>query len=726
MANEDLYQLPKKSSAGLKLKVLGAYITTAFASFTAGTQYIAAQFNYDASLGATIFGHWYSPHSVISWNIQYYQFTELRDIMNIGGAIAMGGTILGALAAYGLMAYLQKKFDEAGSNLKGSAKWGTVKDAEKEGLLGENSADGVYVGAIQDGKKVRYLRHSGPEHVMVFAPTRSGKGVGLVIPTLLSWRHSAFILDIKGENWALTSGFRKAIGQTVLRLDPTNIEGNGARFNPLNEIRKGTLHEVKDVQNIVQMIVDPDGKGQGDHWAKTGAALLTAVILHILYSKTSIDKTLRGVASFLSDPARTIDETLDVMLTAEHIEPGEENTVYWKGIDPMTGVPTCTHPVVAQSARAVLNKSENERSGVLSTSLSFLELYRDPVVAENTSVSDFKIADLMRKDNPTSLYLVVPPSDKDRLKPFVRLIINQIVRSLTESMEFEGGRSKEPEQKLLLMIDEFPSLGKMEVLAEALAFIAGYGLKAYLITQDLSQLYAAYGKDEVIMGNCHIRIAYAPNKIETAELLSKMLGESTVQMEQNSYSGGRSSMLLGQMSSSVQETGRALLTPDECMRLPKDDMLLFIAGQDPIKGKKIVFYNDPTFSARSKMTAPVSDRIDTIDTKAPEKPKQRGLFATSSPAGTNQTPPPTAAPTVAPMPKPTPAPTAKPVAETVAAFDVDRLAATDTETDTDEAKATSNNVGSEVVAQETGEIITMPKTKHTVVKSQIDDLKGMF
>jgi type IV secretion system protein VirD4 len=495
------------------------------------------------------------------------------------------------------------------SQLKGSAKWGTVETAIEAKILGEKSNGGVYVGAIQDKKGSRqYLRHYGPEHILAFAPTRSGKGVGLILPTLLSWRHSVFINDIKGENYALTAGFRKAIGQTVLKLDPTCIDGSGARFNPLMEIRKGTLHEVKDVQNIVQMIVDPDGKGQGDHWAKTGAALLTAVILHILY--VGKNKTLSGVAGFLSDPARSIDETLEVMLKSEHISHGQEHTVYWKGIDPMSGQPTLTHPVVAQSARAVMNKSENERSGVLSTSLSFLELYRDPVVAANTECSDFKIADLQKKYEPVSLYLVVPPSDKDRLKPFVRLIINQIVRSLTEKMEFENGRSKDPDQRLLLMIDEFPSLGKMDVLAESLAFIAGYGLKAYLIVQDLSQLYAAYTKDEAIIGNCHIRIAFAPNKIETAELLSKMVGVATVQVEQNSYSGGRTSLTLGQMSSSIQEVERDLLTADEAMRMSADDCIIFVAGNDPIYGKKIKYYEDATFDARSKIKAPlISDKI---------------------------------------------------------------------------------------------------------------------
>jgi len=222
-----------------------------------------------------------------------------------------------------------------------------------------------------------------------------------------------------------------------------------------------------------------------------------------------------------------------------------------------------------------------------------------------------------------SLYLVVPPSDKDRLKPLIRLIINQVVRSLTERMEFKDGRSVAGyKHRLLLMIDEFPSLGKLDIFEEALAFIAGYGIKAYLIIQDISQLWTAYGKDESIFSNCHVRVAYAPNKVETAELLSKMTGTTTIVKESASYSGDRLQPMLGNVSTSEQEVARALLTPDEVMRLPaskKDDkgnvteagdMLVFVAGHAPIYGKQILYFLDPTFSERAKIHAPAqSDRL---------------------------------------------------------------------------------------------------------------------
>jgi type IV secretion system protein VirD4 len=443
---------------------------------------------------------------------------------------------------------------------------------------------------------------------MAFAPTRSGKGVGLVLPTLLSWPHSAVIYDIKGENWALTAGWRKQEGGNhAIKFEPSAIDGSSARFNPLTEVRVGTDREVADVQNIMTMIVDPDGKGLQDHWQKSSQALLVGVALHVLYAEP--DKTLNGIVSFLSDPTRDVEKAMKFILDTDHDLSGPG----WPNRD---GSPNYCHPVAAAAARDMLNKAEEERSGVISTAISYLTLYRDPIVARNTAVSDFRIHDLMNAEKPVSLYLVVPPSDKDRLRPLIRLTINQIVRGLTEKMEFKDGRSVTAHKhRLLLMLDEFPSLGKLDVFEESLAFIAGYGLKAYLIIQDIAQLWTAYGKDESIFSNCQVRIAYAPNKIETADLLSKMTGIATVVKHSHSYSGS----LYGSqsnISTSTQETQRPLLTADEVMRLPaarKDargnviepgDMLIFMAGQTPIYGKQILYFIDPIFSARAKLPAP--------------------------------------------------------------------------------------------------------------------------
>ena len=253
---------------------------------------------------------------------------------------------------------------------------------------------------------------------MAFAPTRSGKGVGLVVPTLLSWPSSAVIHDIKGENWQLTAGWRSRFSHCLL-FNPT--DAHSAAYNPLLEVRRGA-NEVRDVQNIADILVDPEGAlERRNHWEKTSHALLVGAILHVLYS--GADKTLCGVATFLSDPAQTFDRTLLSMMKTLHL------------VDR-------PHPVVASAAREVLNKSENERSGVLSTAMSFLGLYRDPTVAAVTSRCDWRIQDLVEGEHPVSLYLVVPPSDISRTKPLIRLLLNQIGRRLTEKLEVDQAKSR--------------------------------------------------------------------------------------------------------------------------------------------------------------------------------------------------------------------------------------------------------------------------------------------
>src|SRR5581483_9473356 len=323
---------------------------------------------------------------------------------------------------------------------------------------------------------------------------------------------SALIHDIKGENWQLTAGARKAMGHLCLKFDPTDTEGTSIKYNPLEQVRLRTMHEAEDVQNIVHMIIDPDGHGLNDHWVKTGAALLTGTILHILYAEPN--KTLRGVAGFLSDPARTLEKTIEAMLSAEH---DADDTAGWRDY---RGEPTRHHPIVAESMREVLSKSENERSGVFSTVLSFLSLYRDPVVAANTDHSEFKISHLVNHERPVSLYLVVPMASRDRLRPLMRLILNQIIRTLTTTLNYKNGRAVSANRHLLLMmLDEFPTLGHLAVLGEALSLIAGYGIRACLVAQDLAQIHQAYGRTQSVTGNCHTTVAFtpAPNNIETAE-----------------------------------------------------------------------------------------------------------------------------------------------------------------------------------------------------------------
>jgi type IV secretion system protein VirD4 len=445
----------------------------------------------------------------------------------------------------------------------GSARWAEEREIRAAGLL---HPDGVLLGRWHGA----YLRHHGPEHVLCFAPTRSGKGVGLVVPTLLTWPGSCIVHDIKGENWTLTAGWRARFGRVVL-FDPTNPQSSA--YNPLLEVRRGEF-EVRDVQNIADVLVDPEGAlERRNHWEKTSHSLLVGTILHVLYAEP--DKTLAGVANFLSDPKRPIEKTLRAMMTTPHL--GE------KGV----------HPVVASAARELLNKSENERSGVLSTAMSFLGLYRDPVVAAVTQRCDWRIRHLVEAEHPVTLYLVVPPSDISRTKPLVRLILNQIGRRLTEELE-----NKRRRHRLLLMLDEFPALGRLDFFESALAFMAGYGLKSFLIAQSLNQIEKAYGQNNSILDNCHVRVSFASNDERTAKRVSDALGTATEIRAMKNYAGSRLSPWLGHLMISRQETARPLLTPGEIMQLPPDDEIVMISGSAPVRAKKARYYEDPELAGR--------------------------------------------------------------------------------------------------------------------------------
>ena len=407
------------------------------ASLIVATQWAAAMLGYQPALGAAwceLFGlKLYAPWKLFVWWLAFD--SQAPDVFARAGAVAAFGGIAGGAVAVGGAARRASRKNTI--TTYGSARWADGADVRSAGLLGDK-------GSILGLWNGQYLRHDGPEHVIAVAPTRSGKGVGLVVPTLLTWRHSAVIHDIKGENWTLTAGWRSRFSHCLL-FDPTNPLS--ARFNPLLEVRKGEM-EVRDVQNIADILVDPDGaREQRDHWEKTAHALLVGTILHVLYAEK--EKTLARVATFLADPARSIRRTLSIMLTTNHL--GTDTT-------------PVVHPVVASVARELLNKTDNERSGVVSTAMSLLGLYRDPIIAATTSASDWSINDLMQAERPVSLYLVVPPSDISRTRPLVRLILNQIGRRLTETLP----RDTASERRLLLMLDEFPALGRLdffEVLA---------------------------------------------------------------------------------------------------------------------------------------------------------------------------------------------------------------------------------------------------------------------
>ncbi len=626
------------------------------------TQHAAWLMGDSPRLGQALFalpwvGPVYAPWKWMAWAWHWWGSGRMRPLWLLSIREVLYPMAPLAFVAVGAIALVRQGWLQTMPDLHGSARWASTRDVKMAGFLETSTwigtrlrrvavrlhlaravprRAGIFLAAWVYRGWRWFLRDCGQSHVLVLAPTRTGKGAGVVIPTLFTWPHSVIVHDLKGENWAVTAGWRKRAGHICLKFDPTDTSGSSVKYNPLEQVRLRTDHEAEDVQNIVHMIVDPDGKGLNDHWVKTGAALMTGGILHVLYAEPN--KTLRGVAGLLSDPAMTLQETIERMLQTEHDPSG---AMGWRDY---RANPTRTHPIVAESMRELLNKSENERSGVLSTAMSFLSLYRDPVVAANTERSEFRISDLMNHERPVSLYLVVPLSSRDRLRPLIRLILNQIVRTLTTTMTYRDGRAvADHKHPLLLMLDEFPMLGRLEIFAEALSLIAGYGIRACLIAQDLSQIHAAYGHEEAITSNCNTRVALTPNRIETARWLSAMAGETTVRHSHRTVSSSGA-------STSEPEIARALMTPDEVMRMSDNEALIFTSGQPAMRAAKLRYFKEPLFIERAKIPPPQqSDRII-----------QRLITETAVEAPSGQPPEAQAALSSAASPVPPPSQNAKP------------------------------------------------------------------
>ena len=555
----------------------------------------------------------YAPWSWFEWMHAAWASRAHKtfQIMGAGMMSAMAFSILAGMS----LATSRRRKPVKHQDIHGSARFMTEAEIRASGLLPRRIWQGlhprwqryagVYIGGWTDKRgRVHYLRHDGSEHCIVIAPTRSGKGVGNILPTLLSWAASALVYDEKGELWALTSGWRaQQAGNTVIRWEPGVLNGS-AGFNFLEEIRLGTPYEVADAQNIAQMVCDPNGDGiEGkDHWGKTSFDLLAAVILHVMYKNRAADRPagFADVAFALSDP----EEKADTL---------------WEEMRTNTWMDGRAHMVIAAAGRDQLDRPEKERGSVLSSAKIYLTLFKDPIVAANTSRSDFRLIDLMNHDKPLSLYIVTRGADKERLRPLVRLLLTMAMRTLMGvELRYQDGQAVMPHRhRLLMMLDEFPSLGKLQVIQDALPKCAGYGIKAFLAAQNREQMFNAYGQWQSITGNCHIRIIYAPNEIESARWISDVVGQTTVIKEDVTESGTRHGSMKN-ISRTFHEVARPLMTSSEIMTLrkpPKDtrgriiesgEMMTFVAGEPPIKGTQILYFLDPTFVRRSQIPAPES------------------------------------------------------------------------------------------------------------------------
>ncbi|MDY3873925.1 MAG: type IV secretory system conjugative DNA transfer family protein [Megamonas funiformis] len=636
------------------------------------TQSVAKDCKYDELLGIGIpIGDIkiYAPWMFFVWKAKFSMVIP-TIIMDAQRYIVIGITIASLISML-----VVKKMESLSSY--GSAKWATKKDLRETGLINDK---GVIVGinpytfkGYKDKNiSSKILRDDGPAHIGVFAPTRSGKGASIIIDTCLEWKHSLIVLDLKGENFNFTASYRKkALKNKIIKFEPFSNDGLSARWNPIAEVRMGTLNEMSDVMSLARMIADPTGKGgeKGDsHWIDTSTALIQTVILHLLYAHKRQDlpiPTLANVSDFLSSRDMPFDDEIDAMQHFDHISTKEffednpflkiygnyiessfkafnenlnnygifvdviklkkikeelkeeapsliekyssvfrtirEIQVYYAdeykqgtlNFEDEHSPFRCllTHPKVAAGAAECANRDPKEQGSVTSSANAKFNLFRDPNVINNTSISEFTSTDVMNPNQAVTVYLVIPPNKVQDAIPLVRIFINYALDRNMEEMNFDKNKNK---QRCLFLLDEFPQLGRIEKMETAMAIMAGYGLKTLFIAQDINQVNKNYSKDNSIISNCHIRIFFAPNEIETAENICKMLGKQTIEVANKSQSGAFNT------SKSWNQTGRELLTPDEIMKMSKDEAIVLVAGFAPIKVKKAWYFKCPYFMSRTQ------------------------------------------------------------------------------------------------------------------------------
>ncbi len=619
------YILPERPSwqGGFNLRALCGAMISFVVVAEAATEWLAYKLHNPLELGKPVFtvgsvavfqpfavlSLWrrFAGSRIISWHVR-------ADIWLAFGFTLAAGCILAYFSYWLLSVTRDNKSTDSLMNLHGSAKWATREEIKKLGLM--DAGDGVYIGGWRDPdtQQLHYLLHSGTEPVLLFAPSRSGKGVSAIIPTLCQWRQSAFVYDLKGENWDHTAGFRHAIGQRVLKFAPT-LPFESCCYNPLSEIRWETDHEVGDAQTIANAVIrHGDEDSLYRHFEDAAVDLVSAGIIHLGYVFRNLEAprepTLPDVLALYSAPGVDFTAVLREMQATVHM-PGGRSDPRLEWFD-LNGAPAFTHPFVSKAVQRQLNRADREASSVQSSIVTPMTIYDDPIVQKTVSRSDFRVQDLVYGRRPMSLYFKVPQPDRERLRPLVRLMLQLIFNRLMEQVDSDR-------HHLLLMLDEFPELKKIPNLAAAMSLMAGYKIKPYLIAQTLTQIIDEYGPNESITDNCYIKAAFQTDNLQTCKNLSELSGNMTVEKETVNYSGQRTDFYLKHVFRSVEQVQRPLITVDEIRRMKPPakagndpdskitapgDMLIFINGIAPIYGVQSLYFMNDTLLARTKLPVP--------------------------------------------------------------------------------------------------------------------------
>ena len=466
--------------------------------------------------------------------------------------------LIGGIALWIGAIYLKVRFTRPDDTL-GSAKFGSRSDVN---ALAKNKGD-LLIGRDISG---RLLRYDGPAHLLTIAPTRSGKGVGTIIPNLLTANRSVVCIDPKGENARVTMRQRETFGP-VHCLDPFGISGpETARYNPFDRLDASSLDLAEDAMTLADALVFDEAETEA-HWNEEAKALISGIILYVVCDDDAAHRNLTSVRDYLTLAPDDFTALLTVMQASDRAS-----------------------GLIARAANRYLSKSHREAAGVLSGAQRHTHFLDSPRIASVVGGSDFAFADL--KEEVATVFLILPPDRLDTYARWLRLLIAQSIGEMARS-------SAKPDRPVLFLLDEFAALGRLQPIERAMGLMAGYGLQLWPILQDIHQLRSLYGtRAGTFLSNAGVLQAFGVNDFDTADMLSKTMGRETITYE----TGGQSQkdVMVKDPERSLSRTQhlatRNLMDPNEIMKLAPDTLLLMRVGESPLIVKKLRFYADKEFA----------------------------------------------------------------------------------------------------------------------------------
>ncbi|MBD8873467.1 type IV secretory system conjugative DNA transfer family protein [Rhodanobacter sp. DHB23] len=528
-----------------------------------------------------------------AWNTwwQYHQASNLPPYAPYAGKIKLAGGLGFGLPLLTWLLLLIPLSRRKAESLHGDARFAGLRDLKKAGLLAQ-TPQGILIGKY----KGRYLWLNGTQHAIAISPTRSGKTTSIAIPALLSYAQSMVVLDLKGELFKATSGWREAQGHAIRVWAPYDDAGNTHRFNPMSLM--AGMDPGKRLGEIQTMaaILYPDETGKDPFWTSQSRAAFSAFASFMFetWDAQVLARHRAGVpASMQLDPNTSIlFPSLERILRLSSGMDGKSTRETLQQIltEP---VHACVSPQTRTVFGNLLGLAEQTFSSVIATVQAPLQQFLSPILAAATNATDFDVTALRR--HPATLYVIIPTNKLDESSKLLNIFFSTVIgANLGKQLGEEPGLK----YQLLMLMDEFTAMGRVDVWAKRISISASYGVRDLCIVQSRAQLRSAYGDHDAqnFITNHGAQIVFAPREQADANEYSEMLGYKTLRRQQRSTSRGRDSR---QVSISYNEEKRALFLPQEIKQLPQDEEIIFYEGCKPIRARKNWFFKDKELKARA-------------------------------------------------------------------------------------------------------------------------------